>query len=229
MTTLALDVLSDPNSNPLDYANAVDIVRDEVLRKAFHQEAFSHVGIHAVAAATDYELLLKPTVEALRESGHLVAVSCLWPVSKVLLESKVDTTSISMAMSEKYASKMPLLLVMAQAIGTATELQSILAHVLFEMRENNYERIIVLSLASHVDAEMHLKGMLPDRYRESFVFLDSRKDHELSLEGVLLPGIGGTSAYRAGFNSQEEARSFVPEIFRSKYDFEKRPKPGFRI
>ena len=229
MTTMALDILSNPNSKPFEYAIAVDIVRMDVLSKAFEADAFSKIGVHAVSAATDYELLLKPTVETLRERGHLVAVSCLWPVSKVILEGRVDTTSISMAMSERSASEMPLLLVMAQAIGTVTELQSILAHVLFEMRENDYERIVVLSLVSHVDAEMHLKGMLPDRYRESFIFLDSRKDHELSLEGVLVPGIGGTSAYRAGFNSQEEARSFVPEIFRSKYDFEKKPKPGFRM
>ncbi|MBD9637573.1 hypothetical protein IB277_14800 [Ensifer sp. ENS07] len=225
MIAEALKNLSDPNT-PFDiYAEAVKQLGENLVERALDGGAFPYNGIHAVSTAADYQLLLEPSVELLRRE-HVIALSCLWPISKVLVEGSVDNTMISMALSEKGAADMPLLLVMAQSVGTVTELQSILAHIFFDMGPNDYKKIVVLSLVSHIDAAPHLRGILPERYREGLIFLSHRTDHQLSLDGTLVPGIGGPSFSRAGFSSQSETRSFVPAIFRSSYDFARKPKPG---
>lgn len=225
MIAEALKQLSDPETSFDRYAEAVKELGGNLVERALDGGAFPYVGIHAVSAASDFQLLLEPSVELLRKE-HAVALSCLWPMSKVLVEGCVDNTTISMALSEKGAADMPLLLVMAQSVGTVTELQSILAHIFFETGPNDYKKIVVLSLVSHIDAEPHLRGILPERYREGLFFLSHRSDRQLALDGTLVPGIGGPSFSRAGFGSQGETRSFVPPIFRSSYDFERRPKPG---
>lgn len=226
MNTSALNEVSDPSTEPTEYAAAAEILSKDLMERAITKGAFPLVGIHAVAAVADYQLVLEPSIKLLRDKGYAVAVSCLWPISDVVVEGVVDSATISMALSEKKAAQMPQLLVMAQSIGTVTELEAILTHVLFDMGDSDYKQIIVLSLVSHVYAEQHLEGILPEKYRGKLLLLDHRRDHELSIEGVLKPGIGGRPIDRAGFLSCADSRSFVPAAFRDKYDFKKRPKPG---
>jgi hypothetical protein len=226
MSVSAIEILSNPSSGSKEYTDVAGILSKDLVKKAVARDALPSLGIHAVAAAADYQLVLEPAIKWLRKNQFTVAVSCLWPISELVVEGIVDTSTIAMALSENGASKMPQLLVMAQSIGTVTELESILAHVLFDMGPNAYQRIVVLSLVSHINAEQHLEALMPEKYRGKLRLLDHRKDHELSPKGVLMPGVGRAPLDRAGFASSASTRSFVPAVFRNKYDFEKRPKPG---
>lgn len=219
---IALETVADPDTNPDDYAAAIKGLAKDLVDQAILANVLPMQGIHVVSAAADYDLVLEPALEALKE--YTVAVSCLWPITEVLVQGGADATSISMALSEKGASQMPQLLVLAQTIGTVTELEAILAHVLFDMGPAQYDQIVVLSIASHTHAQRHLQGVLPENYQGRVVLIEQRKDKELSLDGVLKPGVGHPPLHRAGFTSPNETRAYVPARFREKYDFTSRPK-----
>ncbi|MBB2749788.1 UNVERIFIED_ORG: hypothetical protein GGI57_000454 [Rhizobium aethiopicum] len=226
MNKAALDEISNPATKPADYATFASSLSVELVERAIECGAFPLTGIHAVSAAADYKIVLEPAVEFLRSKGYLVATSCIWPVTEMLMEGVVDRTTISMAMSDIQAPQMPQLLVLAQAVSTFTELEAVLTHVLFDMGPVTYKRITVLSLVSHVDAERHLNGMFPQEEEGKLLLLDHRKDTQLTLTGELKPGIGGRPIDRAGFLSYADSRSFVPAAFRDRYDFTSRPKPS---
>ncbi len=178
---LALGELSNPSTQPEEYARVAAILSKDLAEQAISKGALPLQGIHAVAAVADYELVLEPFIKVLRDNDYRVAVSCIWPISDILVKGTVDRTTISMSLSEKGAHNMPQLVVMAQSIATITEIEAILAHVLFDRGPTTYESIVVSSLVSHMDAERHLEGVLPENYRGKLRLFDHRKDHELSM------------------------------------------------
>lgn len=221
-----LEVVSNPSSGGSEYAHACRILTLDLVERALEEGILESASIHAVSAIADYDLVLEPAVHRLRALGYSVKVSCLWPENTVLRKGAMDATHIPLALSQSDAGKMAQLAVFAQSVGTVTELEAILTHVLFDMGTHRYNKIVVFSLVSHVDAERLLKGLLPEPYSGKICLLDHRKEIELALDGRLVPGIGKPSISRAGFDTYAQSRTYVPAVFRSQYDFKKRPKPA---
>ncbi|MGV1905734.1 hypothetical protein [Agrobacterium cavarae] len=205
---------------------AIRTLTHELLAKAKQEKFFPLAGIHVVSTVADFDLMLTPAAEELEGDEHQTALTCLWPDNRVLLDGIIDAAPIKLAMSQTRSTSMKQLLFVCQSIGTITELESMAAHVFFESNEQEYETIAVLTPVAHIEAEEHFKLALPRKHRERLKWLDLRKDHKLTTSGVLLPGVAMSNAERAGFRSFEEASLYAPEIFRSRYNFEKRSKPA---
>jgi len=220
----ALRRISEPSTSGADYALAVRTLTHELFVKAKKENFFPLVGIHVISTVADFDLMLAPAVEELVSDKHKAALTCLWPDNQTVLDGMVDAAPIKLAMSQASSRSMKQLLFVCQSVGTITELESMAAHVLFQSDEQKYDTIAVLTMVAHTEAEEQFKMALPQRHRERLKWLDLRKDPALTPSGVLLPGVGMSNAERAGFRSFGEAKSFVPEIFRSQYNFEKRPK-----
>lgn len=217
----ALQRISEPTTTDADYAVAVRMLTHVLLEKARQQEFFPLAGIHLVSTIADFELVLTPAAQELKWYGYEPALTCLWPENHVLLDSVIDAAPIKLAISQSRSKSMKQVLFACQSIGTITELESMAAHVLFESEEEEFETIAVLAPVAHFEAEENFKLALPKRYRNSVKWLELRKDHDLTNNGVLLPGVAMSNAERAGPRS-----SGVPEIFRSQYNFGKRSKPS---
>ncbi|PDS43177.1 hypothetical protein CO662_20680 [Rhizobium anhuiense] len=221
----ALRKISDPSTSEADYALAVRTLTRELLVRAKQKKFFPLVGIHVVSTVADFDLMLAPAAEELEWDKHKTALTCLWPDYQVVLDGVIDVAPIKLAMSQTSSASMRQLLFVCQSIGTITELESMAAHVLFEPNEQEYETIAVLTPVAHIEAEEQFKMALPQKYRERLKWIELRRDPKLTTSGVLLPGVAMSNAERAGFRSFEETSSYVPDIFRSRYNFEKRPKP----
>ncbi len=222
----ALRKIGDPSTSEADYFLAMRTVTHELLTQAKRCKFFPLSEIHIVSSVADFDLMSVPAAEQLKWDDHLTAVTCLWPDNQVVLDGIIDVAPIKLAMSQPIPGSMKQLLFFSQSIGTITELESMAAHVVFDSSEQKYETIAVLTPVAHTEAEEQFRLALPKKLRDRVKWIELQRDPNLTHTGVLRPGVGTSNLERAGFRSFEEASTYVPEIFRSRYNFQKRSKPG---
>lgn len=206
-----LDLLADKSTHPQIYQDTMYLLGKELANHLPLEGATGNICL--ACTAEDADFLAKGMLDALENQSNSISLACFWNHRQTI--QGASPMPIAPIVSEyiEPLQSVQILVVVKSIISSGCVVKTNLTRLIEDM---NPERIIVASPILLQGAQKRLSWEFPQEIFERFEFLYFAEDAEKTETGEVMPGIGGMVYGRLGFEGAEAARSYVPEVVKSR-------------
>lgn len=170
--------------------------------------------VYLATTVEDADFLAKGILSRLEEYLKSVAFACFW--NKRFSPFEIDDLKIAPILKkyqEPVEKKVNYLVVVKSIISGACVVRTNLNDLIQKIEP---EKIFIAAPVIYHTAEEKLKSQFEKDIYDKFQFFYFAKDDERTLEGEVIPGIGGMVYDRLGFKGQDDKNSYVPELVKKR-------------
>lgn len=225
-----LDTIADKQTSPALYQDTMTkigmLLGSAVLSQISQDTAFlspcvgkqvsgdTQGNVYLACTVEDADFLAKGMLIPLEKHLQKVAFACFWNhrFSPFEIED-LKVAPIIKKYQEPVSQTVDYLIIVKSIISGACVVKTNIVDLIQSIEP---EKIFIVAPVIYFEAEEKLKSNFDKSIYNKFQFFYFAKDDERTLEGEVIPGVGGNVYTRLGFEGQESKNQFIPEIVKSR-------------
>jgi hypothetical protein len=214
-----------------DIRNLLDRLIDKSTAPALYQQTMMQLGVslgnvileridgdsasvYLASTVEDADFLCKGILERLETKLKSVALACFWNQRFSPFEVEdLQIAPILRKYQEPSQAKVDYLIVVKSIISGACVVRTNLIELIQTI---DPEKILIVAPVIHNQSEEKLKRDFEPSISKKFQFIYFAQDDERTVDGEVVPGIGGMVYSRLGFTDQEAKNQYTPQLIKDR-------------
>lgn len=209
-----LDTIADQHTEPVLYQDTMTKIGMLLGSVVLSQISNTQGNVYLACTVEDADFLAKGMLIQLEEHLQKVAFACFWNhrFSPFEIED-LKVAPIIKKYQEPVSQTVNYLIIVKSIISGACVFKINIVDLIQTIEP---EKIFIVAPVMYFQAEEKLKSNFDKSIYDKFQFFYFAKDDERTVEGEVIPGVGGNVYTRLGFEGQESKNQFIPEIVKSR-------------
>lgn len=209
-----LDTIADKQTSPALYQDTMTKLGILLGSAVLSQISDTQGNVYLACTVEDADFLAKGMLIPLEKHLQKVAFACFWNhrFSPFEIED-LKVAPIIKKYQEPVNQTVNYLIIVKSIISGACVVKTNIVDLIQTIEP---EKIFIVAPVMYFQAEEKLKSDFDKSIYDKFQFFYFAKDDERTLEGEVIPGVGGNVYTRLGFEGQESKNQFIPEIVKSR-------------
>jgi hypothetical protein len=170
--------------------------------------------VYLASTVEDADFLSRGILERLEVRLKSVALACFWNQRFSPFEVEdLQVAPILRKYQEPSDKKVNYLVVIKSIISGACVVRTNLIELIQTIEP---EKILIVAPVIHSQSEEKLKRDFDPSIYDKFQFIYFAQDDEHTVEGEIVPGIGGMVYGRLGFTDQETKNRYTPQLIKAR-------------
>jgi hypothetical protein len=170
--------------------------------------------VYLASTVEDADFLSREILERLEAKLKSVAFACFWNQRFSPFEVEdLQVAPILRKYQEPSDKKVNYLVVVKSIISGACVVRTNLIELIQTIEP---EKILIVAPVIHSQSEEKLKRDFDPSIYDKFQFIYFAQDDERTVEGEIVPGIGGMVYGRLGFTDQETKNRYTPQLIKAR-------------
>lgn len=211
-----LNKLVDSNTNATEYRNTMYelgvLLATEIIKSLCKNNKNS---VHLACTVEDADFLGKGIADTLDKAGVFVALTVYWNNTFVPNEeNKISIAPIIKEFHEQiYGSVPEVLIIVKSIISSSCVVRTNLTRFI---EEESPQQIYVVAPVILSGSKESLEKEFSTEISNRFQYYYLAEDSEKTVNGYVIPGVGGNVYERLGFENQNDKNKFVPNIVKER-------------
>lgn len=182
--------------------------------------------LHVICSVEDFDHIGSQTVRSLRSNGRIARFSCFWAQHEILAHRPlIDIAPINRAYEENLTESRYTLVVVAAAVGSVTQIETMLLHIFSNEARPLYDAIMLVAPFIHKSSISDLRRKLSTSYDGEISWHGYKVHKRLWMDGSPKPGLGKSGAARVGLDDPSAFRRHMPTYIRQLIANRRDPNP----
>ena len=211
---ILLNTLADKNTNPSLYKKTMYKIGNNFGESILSEIDNQYCSLYLACTVEDADFLAKGILDRLENQIESVSFACFW--NQRFSPFKIEDLKVAPIIKkyqEPSEKKVNYLVVVKSIISGACVVKTNLVNLIQKIEP---EKIFIVAPVMYHTAEEKLKSEFESEIYDKFQFFYFAKDNKRTLQGEVIPGIGGIVYDRLGFNGQDGKNRYTPEIVKSR-------------
>ncbi|MEL6940027.1 MAG: hypothetical protein AAFO84_12620 [Cyanobacteria bacterium J06598_1] len=209
-----LALIADKSTSPTDYKTAMTLLGEHLGQVIAEKVENSSASLCLACTVEDADYLAAGVLNPLEQHFQAVSLACFWNERFSPFDvSGLKAAPIIREYKEPTATAVTHLVILKSVISSGCVVRTNITNLIQVI---NPESILIAAPVIYAGAEERLAADFSASVHERFQFIYLAEDDERSLEGEVIPGIGGMVYERLGFSGQEEKNKYVPNLVKAR-------------
>jgi len=209
-----LEILANKSVEPDNYKNTMTKIGESLGDCILSQINDFQSDVYLASTVEDADFLAKGMVCRLENYLSKFAFACFWNQSFSPFEIEgLKVAPILKKYQEPSSNKVKYLIIVKSIISSCCVVRTNIINLIQKIEP---EKIFIVTPVIYYQAEDKLRNEFEENIYSKFEFFYFAKDDECTLEGEVVPGIGGNIYKRLGFESQYNKNEYIPEIVKQR-------------
>ena len=213
-TKIWLDTLADKSVEPGKYKDILFKIGMSIGDCVLAQVDDYSSNAYLACTVEDADFLAKGMLMSLEKRIQNIAFACFW--NQRFSPFEIDGLKIAPILKkyqEPSSKKVKYLIVVKSIISGACVVRTNLINLSQKIEP---EKIFIVAPVIYQNAEQKLKDEFEKPIYDKFQFFYFAKDDKRTIEGEVIPGIGGNIYLRLGFEGQNNKNEYIPAIVKQR-------------